>query len=220
MFSFGKLVQSCFHSGYTRALERATAVTLETLEKRALFSATFDPGDTFATALNLGDLIGQRTFTGAVNAGNLTDFYKFTIPQGGKLSAQFRTNVAGTQIDLFREQVDAKGNTQEISVDTGVARLHSPPDGLASGDLSGESLSPGTYFIEVSERGSDTAYLMTLTPDYAGDSLKNARNVGVATDITLQDYIGITPDLITDDFIDVYKTTMEAPGRLTAGLSL
>jgi hypothetical protein len=193
---------------------------VETLETRALFSATFDPGDTFATALNLGDLVGQRTFTGAVNLGNLTDFYKFTVPQGGKLSARFRTNVAGTQIDLFREQIDAKGNPQEISVDTGIAALHSPPDGFASGDLSGESLTAGTYFIEVSERGLDTAYLMTLTPDYAGDSLKTARNIGIATDATLQDYIGITPDLITDDFIDVFKTTMEAPGRITARLSL
>src|SRR5690349_14559187 len=116
MFSLSRLVRSYFSSRYTRALERATSVMVETLEKRALFSATFDPGDTFATALNLGDLIGQRTFTGAVSNRNFTDFYKFTIPQAGKLNAQFRTNVAGTQIDLFREQIDAKGNPQEISV--------------------------------------------------------------------------------------------------------
>ena len=48
MFCFGNLVQSYFHSRYTQAPERANPVMVETLEKRALFSATFDPGDTFA----------------------------------------------------------------------------------------------------------------------------------------------------------------------------
>jgi hypothetical protein len=196
----------------------ASPAMIEGLEGRTLFAV--DPGDTFATALNLGDLIGQRAFNGAVNGNNFTDFYKFTVPRGGKLSVQFRTNVAGTEIDLFREQLDAKGNPQEITVGTGIARLHSPPDGFASGDLPNVSIGPGTYFVEASVRGADTAYHLTLTPDYAGDSLKTARDIGVATDATLQDYIGITPDLITDDFIDVFKTTMEAPGQLTARLSL
>src|SRR5690242_16197514 len=91
--------------------------TFECLEKRMLMAV--DPGDDFAHALNLGDLVGQQTFTGALNRDNLTDFYKFTIPQGAKLSVQFRTNVAGTEIDLFREQLDSKGNPHEISVDTG-----------------------------------------------------------------------------------------------------
>src|SRR3954466_7278473 len=121
MFCFNKLIRSYFLSRYTRAVEPKTSVTVETLENRALFSATFDPGDTFATALNLGDLVNQRTFTGALNLGNLTDFYKFMIPRGGSLATQFRTNVQGTQIDLFREQIDATGTPQEISINTGVA---------------------------------------------------------------------------------------------------
>src|SRR3954466_9553986 len=195
MFCFNKLIRSYFLSRYTRVTEPKAPMTVETLENRALFSATFDPGDTFATALNLGDLNNQRTFTGAVNLGNLTDFYKFTIPRGGTLATQFRTNVRGTQIDLFREQIDAAGDPQEIPVDTGMTTLHSPPDGLASGDIPSRSLGAGTYYIEVSEHGLDTPYLMTLTPDYAGDSLKNDRDIGIATDSTLQDYIGITPAL-------------------------
>src|SRR3954462_2144492 len=116
MLCINKLIRSYFQSRYARALESKTPMAVETLENRALFSATFDPGDTFATALNLGDLVNQRTFTGALNLGNLTDFYKFTIPRGGSLATQFRTNVRGTQIDLFREQIDATGNPQEIPV--------------------------------------------------------------------------------------------------------
>ena len=168
-------------------------LTVESLEQRALFSATFDPGDTFATALNLGNLNGQQTFNGTLNISNLQDFYKFTMPRGGMFLNRFRTNTPGQEIELFHEQLDAKGNPQEIQVAVQPTTFDNPHDGFASGDLAGRFLNAGTYYVEVSEQGTDSPYLLGITADYAGDSLKTARDVGSATDATFQDFVGTNP---------------------------
>ncbi|HEX3356694.1 MAG TPA: hypothetical protein VHS31_06890, partial [Tepidisphaeraceae bacterium] len=198
----------------------ATSVSLEALEQRTLFSATFDPGDTFATALNIGDLNGQQSFNGALKISNLEDFYKFTMPRGGMFTTRFRTNVIGQQIELFREQLDANGKPQEIQVDSQPTTQDVPNDGFAGGDLSSRFLNAGTYFIEVSERGIDTPYFLAMTADYAGDSLKNARNIGSATDATFQDFIGTNTSPSLSDPVDIYKVKMDAAGQLAARLSL
>ncbi len=198
----------------------ATSMIVEALEQRALFSSTFDPGDTFATALNLGDLNGQQTFNGTLNLNNLQDFYKFTMPRGGMFLNRFRTNTPGQEIELFREQLDAKGNPQEIQVAIQPTTLDNPHDGFASGDLAGRFLNAGTYYVEVSEQGTDTPYFMGITADYAGNSLKAARNVGSATDATFQDFVGNNPSTNLSDPSDLYKFKMDAPGQLTATMSL
>ena len=227
MFNFSKLVHAYFHSrrpqfvqGQNRAVKSAASAAVENLEGRTLFSATFDPGDTFATALNLGNLNGQQTFNGALNVNNLTDFYRFSMPQGGMFSNRFQTKAAETQIDLFREQLDSHGNLQEIPLDTGVATQDVPNDGFASGDLAARFLGAGTYVIRVSEQGLDTPYFMAITADYAGNSLKTARDVGSATDATFQDFVGNNPSPNLSDPLDLYKFKMDAAGQLTATMSL
>jgi len=179
-----------------------------------------DPGNSFATALFVGDLNGQKTFNGTLNVNNLADFYKFTMPRDGMFLNRFRTNAIGQEIDLFQEKLDSHGAVQEVRLDTRSPVQDIPNDGFASGDLPSRFLKAGTYYIEVSERGTDTPYFMAMTADYAGDSLKTARNAGVATDATFQDYIGITPSRNMDDVSDVYKVKMEAAGQFTARLSL
>src|SRR4051794_24434390 len=114
-----RTISGSLQSFTSRARRSAVAVSpvFETLEQRALFAVTPDPGNTFATAFNVGDLNGQQTFNNAVNVSNLTDFYKFTMPRAGMFFGRLRTTVFNAQIDLFREQFDANGKPQQTRLD-------------------------------------------------------------------------------------------------------
>src|SRR5262245_46022282 len=94
----------------TRA--RSLTMFIELLESRRLLA---DAGNTLATATNIGDLQGQRQFVDSLSTTDLNDFYKFTLPVAGTITALFPATASGTDADLQLVR-DANNNG---AVDTG-----------------------------------------------------------------------------------------------------
>jgi hypothetical protein len=199
---------------HTSSLARAALMTVEALECRAHFSVTPDPGSDFATAFAVGDLNGEREFRNALSLNNLVDAYKFSLPQTGVFSAAFQPSAATAEMDLFQETIDKSGKTVETKID----QIRPAPGD--AGDLIGRTLAAGTYYAFVDENGADTPYLLRLTADYAGNTLKTARNIGSATDAAFADFVGSATPPSLNDHDDFYKFKMDASGQLIATMQL
>jgi len=201
-------------------VSRAARSIVESLEGRSLFSVTPDPGATFATAFNVGDLNGEVQLNDAVGPNDSTDIYKFSMPRAGMFFGRIRASTAHAEIDLIQEQIDPDGSVHDVFVDSREANQDGADAGFASGDLDGRFLSAGNYFIIVTARGGDTQYLIRMTADYAGSSMSAARDVGSASDGTFQDFVGHFPTPSLEDGTDFYKVKMDAHGTLSSVLSL
>src|SRR5947207_15683975 len=81
----------------------AAAAMVETLEQRAMFTVTPDPGSTFATAFNVGDLNGTVALTDQVGAADRVDLYRFTMPRAGTFFGRLRATAGSAEIDLLNE---------------------------------------------------------------------------------------------------------------------
>jgi hypothetical protein len=204
----------------TPRVSRAVHSVVEQLEVRQLATVTPDPGATFATAFNVGDLNGAQTFSDAVGPADGSDFYKFSMPRDGMFFGRLRANNAPAEIDLIQEVTDPDGTVHEFLVDSRQANQDGADAGFASGDLPGRFLTAGNYFMVVTQRGADTSYLVRMTADYAGSSMSAARNIGSASDGTFQDFVGTFPTPSLNDPFDFYKVKMDAPGSLSATLTL
>jgi hypothetical protein len=191
---------------------------LETLEQRRLLAA--DPGSTFATALNLGDLNGEITSGDSVGPSETTDIYKFTMPRDGEFFGRARANNAPAEIALIQEQTDNNGVVHEVFLDSRDATQDGPDAGFASGDLPEEFLTAGNYFLIITALGGDTSYLVRATADYAGNSLATARDIGSVTDNSFRDFIGEFPTPSLNDLFDTYRFKMDAPGLFDAKFQL
>jgi hypothetical protein len=197
-------------------------IMIEILEPRRMFTVTPDPGQDFATAFNVGDLRGAVTLGDAVGATDTTDYYKFTMPQDGMFFGRLRAFNAPAEIDLVQEQIDPiTGEVHEVLLDFRNANQDGPDGGFASGDLPGEFLTAGNYFMIVTAlSGQDTSYLIRMTSDFGGDALATATNIGSLTDQSFRDFIGQFPTPSLEDPFDTYKFKMDATGAFTADFAL
>jgi len=194
------------HTRRSSAYRPPAAATIESLEVRRLFAVTPDPGATFATAHDVGELAGARTFNDAVGPADNIDVYKFTWFRPGHFYGRLRAYDATAEIDLLRQEVDAAGNPTAVTlVDFRTATAAD----LQSGDLD-RTLQAGTYYIQVQSLGGQTEYLTRMTIDYAGDTLASARDVGSPVFETYTDFVGDFDVPSLTDKVDVYKVKLDA----------
>ena len=179
-----------------------------------------DPGSTFATALNIGDLNGQVTSGDTVGPSDQQDIYKFTMPRDGEFFGRLRADNSPAQINLVQEQTDSQGVVHEVFVDSRTANQVGPDGGFSSGDLPEHFLTAGNYFLIVTALGANTSYLIRATADYAGNTLAAARNIGSVTDNSFQDFIGQFTSPSLNDPFDTYKFKMDAAGTFDAKFTL
>src|SRR5580765_5786247 len=83
---------------------------LETLEQRAMFTVTPDPGATLATAFNVGSLNGQVTLGDAVGSTDASDVYKFSMVRDGQFFGRLRVDSGSADITLIRQTFDSNGH--------------------------------------------------------------------------------------------------------------
>jgi hypothetical protein len=179
---------------------------------------TPDPGATFDTAFNVGDLNGAVTLNDTVTVPDATDVYKFTMARPGQFFGRLRVQSGEADISVFGEERDAQGNLVRPRLIALTATHSGPDNGFASGDLPGLSLGAGTFYVVVTRRTGEGSYLVRMTADFAGNSLGTARNIGSATDETFRDFVGLPDSPSLTDAGDIYKVKMDARGRLTATL--
>jgi hypothetical protein len=191
----------------TRALQRAAAVTVESLERREMFSAT----------VPVGDLNGTATFEGGITALEPKNVYSFSMAHNGQLNVE--VGEIGVPLDLLlvQEKTDSNGSVRDIII---ASQTATPVNGGLLANLPQVSLAAGDYSVIIRGQGGDAAYSVRMTSDYAGQSLVQARNIGSATDATFRDFIGRSSETSKNDAFDLYKFKMDAPGALFVKLDV
>ncbi|MDY6939252.1 MAG: hypothetical protein SWY16_16500 [Cyanobacteriota bacterium] len=177
-------------------------------------------GNTLTTALDLGVLNTERSFSDTISDGDGIDLYKFEV--------NTPTNV-GIVLDLFAASSalaigrDSDGGLTPTSLFEGRDLLQSggslPAPGQTAWSL---YLTPDTYFVQVSNFRpgvpQDRApYNLSITPtpgpdlppDTAGNTQDTARNFDVLTGMqTVNDSVG------SADFFDYYRFVIDRPSQV------
>lgn len=137
-------------------------------------------GNTRASALGLGNLLGSRSFSDWVGGSDSNDYYTFNLAQAGSFSLTLNGMAANADVQLL----NGAGSVLASSAQNGT-----------TAETISRSLSVGTYSVRVYPRsGNNTNYTLTLSltpPDAAGNSLGAARNLGsLLGSQSLSDWVG------------------------------
>ncbi len=177
----------------------------ERLEDRRLMTADLG-GNTLTTATNLGSQDGARVISDFVGIADPNDYYRIQIDR----QSEVRIGLDGLRADADLQLLDASGRT-----------IASSTRGGSNAESISRTLEPGTYFVRAYRYSGDTSYRLTLNvtpnqptvPDYAGNSLAEARNLGVLSgERSYFDAVG------NNDRDDYYR--FELSGRSTFELAL
>ncbi|MCG9886625.1 MAG: C2 family cysteine protease [Cyanobacteria bacterium] len=167
--------------------------------------------DTESGATNLGVLPGSFSATNSVSEIDFVDFYRFSVTAPVLFDATLTGLAANTDADLFLyKDLDDDGELGSDEVIFG-----STQGGNTAEAVDNMLLQPGDYFLSVEEFEGSTTYQLqvsgvanTLPRDLAGNSLGEARNLSIAGDISLNDYVGGT------DAADFYRLEVTKSGYL------
>jgi hypothetical protein len=176
----------------------ARAAAVESLERRALLSASI------ATALQTGNLEGRRGFVGSVSSRTKpADYRSFTLEAPATVSALLDASKPNASLTLIH---DVNHNGQ---IDAGEVLATTTHRTIT------QSLAAGTYIIGVlAGSAASASYHLSLTSDYAGNTLKAARNVGtLSSSATFHDFIG------PSDTNDYYRAAIASTRNVTATIS-
>jgi hypothetical protein len=165
-------------------------------------------------AVNVGSPNAEQSLTGGfgISAGDITDFYKFTMNANGKFTANAQAVAFFSRNDVtpyLRVVQDLNNNGH---YDPG-EEVNPGGEGQTSANLSA-----GTYYLMVSGGGGQTAYDLNIDADYAGDTLGAARVMAAVTGLSTQtfnDHIEQDFGDPTDDVNDFYTFTLPSNFSVT-----
>ncbi|AFY42497.1 pre-peptidase C-terminal domain-containing protein [Nostoc sp. PCC 7107] len=157
--------------------------------------------NTIGTAVNVGTLSGNRTYSGSVGSADTNDYYRFTLGT----ASNFRLNLSGLSADADVELLNSSGVAIASSLNSG-----SNSESISS------HLTAGNYYVRVYPYSSTTtSYNLSLTASAdAGNSLTLARNIGTLSSTqTFNDFVGTT------DTNDYYRFTLGTASNFRLNLS-
>ena len=166
-----------------------------------------EPGSNIATALDLGVLPDQLSYSQFVGKDDPNDFYRFTLQNNSDFSLVLGAVSNETKVDLIK---DFNNNNQVNSGDGDVLNF-----GYAYSSSNGEinrALEAGTYYVQVSNTsGINSNYDLRLevaskpatTPSNPGNTLNTALDLGsLSQNINFTDFVG------KSDPVDIYRFTL------------
>lgn len=162
----------------------------EVLEIREMKTADMG-GNSLASATELGTLSGSRQVADFVGRSDVNDYFRFRLNERSNV----RLDLSGLAADADLQLLNGNGSV-----------LASSTRGGTSSELISRTLEAGTYAVRVYRYSGDTSYRLTMTatpnspaaPDYAGNSLSSARELGTVNGT--QSYADFVGRLDTDDF--------------------
>ncbi len=167
-----------------------------------------EPGNTLATAANLGILTGQRSVSDFVGDGDPRDFYQFQLNATSTLNLNLSGLSADADLYLIRDLNNNGMIDGNETLSTSVALGTSPES------ISLFGLSAGNYFVEVAQFSGNTSYTLDLTADAAGGILSTARTIGILHDSqSFRDFVGST------DSSDIYRFSLDTTSNFSLSLS-
>ncbi|MCD8489612.1 MAG: pre-peptidase C-terminal domain-containing protein [Desertifilum sp.] len=151
-----------------------------------------DPGRTFATAADLGNLSETRSLQQRVDDSDPIDIYKFNLTT----PRIFNFSLEGLSADADVTLVKDINNNGEI--DPNEILFISEESGTTPEVKNNYLLADGTYYVIVEQYEGDTDYNLSLgttppdfTQDRGGNSLATATNLGeLVKEINLNDFVG------------------------------
>ena len=179
-------------------------------------------GNTTDAARFIGTLNGLQVFNDFVGANDTNDYYRFSIGTASNVSL------------LLSDLVSGSSTTGAIAADADVQVLRRNADGTttlvagsynsgsASENLNLTNLTAGVYFVRVYRYAGDTTYTLSLNstpytpPDYAGNTLGTARDLGTLSSTTTQTYTDFVGSIDTNDF---YRFNLAANSNLSVLLN-
>lgn len=174
-------------------------------------------GNTLATARNLGVVSGLNHQEDFVSEDDPIDFYKFSTPVAGHISAELSPELGGN-VDLTR--VRDLNNDGKVEKNEILAASSMP--GMQIDQLSAP-IPAGTYFLEVRFNevfAQASEYLLSFQGDLAGSTPATARNVGtLAGTRAFDDWASQSFGGIISDTTDVYKFTLASTKTFTAKMT-
>jgi hypothetical protein len=183
--------------------------------------------DTESGATNLGTLPGSFSATNGVSEIDFVDFYRFNVTEPVLFDATLTGLAANTDADLFLyKDLDDDGELGSDEVIFG-----STQGGNIAEAADNMLLQPGEYFLSVEEFEGTTTYQLqvsgvanALPRDLAGNSLGEARNLSIAGDISLNDYVGGADpadfyrlDITKSGYLDIFAFNQTSPVSFALG---
>lgn len=161
------------------------------------------PGTSFASALNVGRLNGNRAFSASLSSPDKFDFYKLSLSGRSALTGTVNRLTADADLALF------DSNQKRIAFSSKPGRQAESLTAVVDA---------GNYFVRVQRKSGSPRYRLSLSaavpPDGAGNSLATARSLALgATPVTLKDAIGAA------DTSDLYKVDVSGFSTLSLGLA-
>ncbi len=125
-------------------------------------------GNTIDEAKSLGRVYNM-TISGNISDNDTIDFYAIKVPNTGFIRATLNNLHADADLTLF--QVAGNGHPKVLALSD---------NGGTTADKFLKKLTPGVYYIRVAQgvAGQATSYSLTLTGNYAGDTLHTGRKLG------------------------------------------
>lgn len=157
-------------------------------------------GNSLTAARNLGVLSGTQTFSDAVDSSDQNDYYRFELSN----SSNFSLSLNGLSEDADVQLLNSAGQVITSS------RLSN-----ANSESIERFLNSGTYYVRVYPfNTAETNYQLALTADAAGNSLGDARNLGVFSgNIAFNDFVGAS------DSNDFYRFQLSQASDFSLALS-
>lgn len=156
--------------------------------------------DNLGSATDLGTLNGTQTRSEFVGDSDLEDWYRFNVDTSSDFSLILNGLSADADVELFSGSGEVDFNS-----------ILDSSEAAGTGDEAiNLNLDPGTYSIRVKQYEGDTNYNLTVTatpyevaPDRAGNTLSEARDLGLIGEIQVNDFVGNT------DAVDFYRFSLD-----------
>jgi hypothetical protein len=174
----------------------------------SLTATSSDIGNSYATSFDVGTLSGQRVFNGSVSPTDLGDVYRFSTGT----TSDLRLDLTGlsSDADLYLVQ-DVNLNGVYDSADL---LAFSARTGTGAEQITVNNLAAGSYFAWVTQFSGTTNYTLTMTTDAAGNTLSDARDIGILNSSrSYRDFVG------NSDTRDVYRFQVGTPTTVNVSLS-
>lgn len=174
--------------------------------------------NSLTNARDIGRLSGEQKFSGFVGDGNKKDLYRFTLDS----QSNFSLLLDGLKDDADVEIIEDKNNNGVVDEREVVRTSHE--SNTTREEIQFWGMTPGTYYVRVNQFSGNTPYNLSLTakpftspPDTAGNSIKDARDLG-----TIKGPQSLIEYLWAGDSVDYYRFQLDEPSSFAlaiAGLS-
>lgn len=179
-----------------------------------LTGVSLEPGNTLATARDLGSLTTTQTQAEFVDINDWNDYYRIQIENPSSLALSLEGVGGDADLSLIQD-INQNGLVEYNEI------LDASYSFTSSEQINVTNLNPGFYYVRVSQWSGAINYTLSLTanpaapalPDLAGNNLSTARLIGgLETPQTFSDFV------TNGDPVDVYRFDLAADSTLNLNL--